>query len=107
MLGAIRTADVLAAWGVSPFRGLVSHRMIGETVVSPIIRFVVFGNGLNKTSRSPDDMEPRGRVSEEVMGITAETVPGFVCDLLAGCSGRLMLWPWRAADRITSALLYH
>ena len=60
MIGAIRTADdarwyrlsvaalvvlawaVLAAWGASPFRGLLSHRSIGETPVSPMLRFVVF-----------------------------------------------------------------
>lgn len=60
MIGAIRTADdarwyrlslaalvilawaVLAAWGASPFRGLLSHRPIGETAVSPIVRLVVF-----------------------------------------------------------------
>lgn len=60
MIGTIRTADdarwyrlsvtalvvlawvVLAAWGASPFRGLLSHRLIGETSVSPIIGFVVF-----------------------------------------------------------------
>ncbi len=60
MIGAIRTADdarwyrlslaalvilawaVLTAWGVSPFRGLLSHRPIGETPVSPMIGFVAF-----------------------------------------------------------------
>lgn len=33
---------VLAAWGVSPFRGLLSHRSIVETAVSPMIQFLVF-----------------------------------------------------------------
>ncbi len=60
MIGAIRTADdarwyrlsvaalvvlawvALAAWGASPFRGLLSHRAIGETAVFPMIRLVVF-----------------------------------------------------------------
>ena len=63
MLGAIRTADdarwyrvsvgalillawvVLAAWGASPFRGLMSHRAIGEPGASPFVRFLVFVTG--------------------------------------------------------------
>jgi predicted metal-binding membrane protein len=60
MIGAIRSADdarwyrvsvaalivlawaVLAAWGISPFRGLITHRTIEATPVSPVIGFVVF-----------------------------------------------------------------
>jgi len=60
MLGAIRTPDdarwyrvsvgalvvlawtVLAAWGASPFAGLLDHRGIGERTISPLLRLAVF-----------------------------------------------------------------
>ena len=60
MIGLIRTPDddrwyrlsigmlvvlawaVLAAWGASPFAGLLSHQGIGEGTLSPILRLAVF-----------------------------------------------------------------